>query len=414
MNSQGVNYGYGNSTTAASSRASHGGTVQVMTTSTVGGQNVRKVSEVMISEKFVMPSKAYEQSSRKVSSVVVFEEPEVVPEKNVRYVAVPQYEEIIKHVPRKEIREVEKIVPKVVEEWVERIVEVPQLEEVVRHVEVPQVQEVVKHVPKIEVVDRPYEVIKEVPRVQINKVEKVVEMAADIVEVPKAQIIEERIAISNYDDKDAMLIVSQAVKPVIIDHHHAMGAGQKEVVVDVIEYEPEVMPVDIHVAKFIDQELVMLGTKEIVHKAVTVGAAQYNSMLRYLNVHLPADEVAALPYLSDSYGQVSFLPQEFSWFPPQEGYKVIGYRAGQLWGEGQVVAQTQNGMTENEIRMKQGELDRQFQQIIQQFENEKIRRINIIEEFNRKGVETVRLEIQNNNQSQSQSHSLYAPWKLSI
>merc|ERR1739838_148595 len=66
--------------------------------SIVGAQNVRKVSEVITSEKFIMPTAAYEQSSRKISSVVVFEEAEKMPERNIRYVEIPQYEEVVKHV----------------------------------------------------------------------------------------------------------------------------------------------------------------------------------------------------------------------------------------------------------------------------------------------------------------------------
>merc|ERR1739838_293034 len=319
--------------------------------SIVGAQNVRKVSEVITSEKFIMPTAAYEQSSRKISSVVVFEEAEKMPERNIRYVEIPQYEEVVKHVARKEIREVEKFVPKIVEEWIERIVEIPQIEEVVRHVEV----------------------------LQINKVEKVVEIGGEVIEVPKAIPVEEKVAIAVYDDKESMLIVSQKVKPVIID-----GAAQ-EVVVDVIEYEPEVLPVDIHVAKFVDQELVLVGAKETIHRCVVVSAAQYNSMMRYLNVHLNAEEVAYLPYFADHHGQVSFLPEEFQWFAPQEGLKIYGYRAGKIWGQGTVISTTSaSTMTEAEIRVKQSELDRQFQQIFQQFESEKTRRVNAIEEFNRR------------------------------
>merc|ERR1739838_87732 len=266
--------------------------------SIVGAQNVRKVSEVITSEKFIMPTAAYEQSSRKISSVVVFEEAEKMPERNIRYVEIPQYEEVV------------------------------------RHVEVPQIQEIIKHVPKIEIVDRPFEVIKEVSKLQINKVEKVVEIGGEVIEVPKAIPVEEKVAIAVYDDKESMLIVSQKVKPVIID-----GAAQ-EVVVDVIEYEPEVLPVDIHVAKFVDQELVLVGAKETIHRCVVVSAAQYNSMMRYLNVHLNAEEVANLPYLADHHGQVSFLPEEFQWFAPQEGLKIYGYRAGQIWGQGTVISTT--------------------------------------------------------------------------
>merc|ERR1739838_433824 len=330
--------------------------------SIVGAQNVRKVSEVITSEKFIMPTAAYEQSSRKISSVVVFEEAEKMPERNIRYVEIPQYEEVVKHVARKEIREVEKFVPKIVEEWIERIVEIPQIEEVVRHVEV----------------------------LQIHKVEKVVEIGGEVIEVPKAIPVEEKVAIAVYDDKESMLIVSQKVKPVIID-----GAAQ-EVVVDVIEYEPEVLPVDIHVAKFVDQELVLVGAKETIHRCVVVSAAEYNSMMRYLNVHLNAEEVANLPYLADHHGQVSFLPQEFQWFAPQEGLKIYGYRAGQIWGQGTVISTNNvSTMTEAEIRVKQSDLDRQFQQIFQQFESEKNRRVQAIEEFNRRSEQNVKMQLAN-------------------
>jgi len=349
------------------------------------GTSVRKVSEIVTSEKLNLPTHAYEQSSRKISSVVVFEEAEMVPEKNVRYVEVPQYEEIIKHVIRKEIREVEKFVPKIVEEWVERIVEMPQIEEVVRHVEVPQIQEVLRHVPKIEIVDRPFDVIKEVAKIEINKVEKVVELGSEVIEVPTAILVEERMPVTHYEDKEAMLIVSHKVKPVIIDN------AQAEVVVDIMEYEPEVMPVDIHVAKFVDQELVMIGAKDTIHRCVTVSAAQYNSILRYLNVHLSAEEVANLPYLADYLGQVSFLPNEFQWFAPQEGLQIYGYRSGVIWGEGSVInTATSKGMSENDIRVRQAELDNQFQQIFNQFENEKIRRMNALEDFNRRSEQNAR------------------------
>jgi len=365
------------------------GAVQNLTVSVpTGSGTVRKVSEVITSEKLNLPAHAYEQSSRKVSSVVVFEEAANVPQKNVRYVEVPQYEEVIKHVARKEIREVEKFVPKLVEEWVERVVEVPQVEEVVRHVEVPQVQEILKHVPKIEIIDRPFDVIKEVPTLQVNKVEKVIELGTELIEVPSAVVVEERVPVTHYNDTESMLIVSQKVKPVISNSTH------NEVVVDIMEYEPEVIPVDIHVAKFVDQELVMMGVKETIHRCVTVSAAQYNSLLRYLNVHLTAEEVAGLPYLADRSGQVSFLPQEFQWFAPEEGLKIYGYRSGFVWGEGTPINQTNyNRMDEKEIQIRQIELDNQFQQIFHQFEMEKNRRVSAIDEFNRRSEQNARLQL---------------------
>jgi len=271
------------------------------------------------------------------------------------------------------------------------------VEEVIRHVEVPQVVEEIKHVPKIEVVDRPYEVVKEVPRVEIQKIEKVVDVGAEQIEVPKAHVSQQTVPMCSYNDSEAMLIVGQKVTPVIIDgaaaggslaltqggHGHAGSSG--EIVVDVAEYSPEVMPVDIHVAKFVDQELVMVqGQKETIHRVVTVSAMQYNSMLRYLNAHLSHVEMEGLPYLTDHTGSVQFLPQDFNWQPPAEGLKIYGYRAGQIWGQGSVVrtAKYSSGMSQQEMQAKQGELDRQFQQIFGQFEAEKTRRQQAVERFN--------------------------------
>merc|ERR1719376_123025 len=135
---------------------------------------------------------------------------------------------------------------------------------------------------------------------------------------------------------------------------------------------------------------------ETIHRCVTVSAAQYNSMLRYLNVHLSAEEVANLPYLADHLGQVSFLPEEYQWFAPQEGLKIYGYRSGQIWGQGTVVqTSSASTMSEAEIRSRQSVLDRQFQQIFQQFEQEKTRRVNAIEEFNRRSEQNVRMQLGN-------------------
>lgn len=373
------------------------------------GQNIRKISEVVKGGEFVLPANAYEQSRRQVSSVVIFEEQDRVPDKPVRYVEVPQYEEVVKHVTIKEVREVEKVVPKIVEEWIERIVEVPQIEEVIRHVEVPQIQEVVKHVPKIEIVDRPYDVVKQVSKIEVVRVEKVVELGAEMIEVPKAVPVEERVSVMTNEDRDAMLVVSQKVKPVIVD-------GAKEVVVDVVEYEPEVMPVDIHVAKFVEQELVMMGAKETIHRVVTVPAAQYNSMLRFLNIHLTDMEIQNLPYLQDVSGQVSFLPQEYEWHAPQEGLKIYGYRAGQIWGQGTpvLVQSHASSMSEAQIRSQQAELDRQFQQIFQQFESERTRRVAMIDEFNRAQETKVRNMIGSGSQYGASTGANYYGTQSSI
>eukprot|EP00915_Cephaloidophora_sp_WS-2016_P006275 GHVH01008266.1.p1 GENE.GHVH01008266.1~~GHVH01008266.1.p1 ORF type:complete len:372 (+),score=67.87 GHVH01008266.1:268-1383(+) len=346
--------------------------LQVVDTS---GPSHRRISEITTSPPYNLPNGAYETGHRKVSSIILHEEVTgEVPEPNVRYVEVPQYEEVIKHVIMKETREIEKIVPKIIEEWVERVVEVNHVETVVKHVEVPQIQEVIKHVPKIEIHDRYTEVVRHVPKIEIRRIEKVVEVPGDIIEVPQPFTVEESMPVANYHDSEQMLIVAQTVKPVIVE-------GGKEVHVEVLEYEPEVIPVDIHVARFVDQTLVAMGAKETTHRVVTVPAAQYNSMLRFLNVHLSDSDMRNLPYLQDVNGQVKFLPEEYQWCAPPEGIKIYGYQKGLIYGEGTPVI-TKHVHTRDNLTNRQAELDTQFNLTLSQFESEKERRLKHIEEFN--------------------------------
>lgn len=83
-------------------------------------------------------------------------------------VSVGTYKEV------SEVREVIKEVPKIVYEDVERIVEVPEIQykEVIVEVLEIQIKEVIKHVPVIEV----KEIIKHVPKIEYRDVEKIVEV----------------------------------------------------------------------------------------------------------------------------------------------------------------------------------------------------------------------------------------------
>lgn len=338
----------------------------------------RRVSQTTISQPFDLPHGAYETGhTRKVSSIVLHEEYSgKIPEPNIRYVEVPQYEEVITHVPVKEVREVEKIVPKIIEEWVERVVDVPQIQEVVRNVEVNHIEEVIRHVPKVEVRDRITEVVKHVPKVTVKMEQKVVEVPGDIIEIPKPYTVEEPVPVVEFQDSEQMLIVAQTVKPVIVE-------GAKEVHVEVFEYEPEIIPVDIHVAKFVDQTLVAMGSKETTHRVVSVPATQYNSMLRFLNVHLNEADLRNLPYLQDEQGQVRFLSEEYQWCAPPEGIKIYGYQKGVIYGEGTPII-SKKEHTQQNVETRQRELDAQFEATLAQFDHEKSRRLNHIEEFNTK------------------------------
>lgn len=74
------------------------------------------------------------------------------------------------------------------------------------------------------------------------------------------------------------------------------------------EYEPQVVEVDVHVAKPISSHLSALGRLDEHHQVVTVPASQYNTILRSMNSHLVGD-VNALPYIKDGI-HIPFLGKE--------------------------------------------------------------------------------------------------------
>eukprot|EP01071_Lankesteria_metandrocarpae_P013341 Lankesteria_metandrocarpae@DN7075_c0_g1_i1.p1 len=88
-------------------------------------------------------------------------------------VYVPFVQEVVRYVPKPEIREVEKHVHAEVVRYEEKIIEVPRTEYVDTYLEVPQVKPVVKYVEKVHVMELNVEVIKHVPIKEIRKIEKI-------------------------------------------------------------------------------------------------------------------------------------------------------------------------------------------------------------------------------------------------
>eukprot|EP00917_Polyrhabdina_sp_WS-2016_P007022 GHVP01015665.1.p1 GENE.GHVP01015665.1~~GHVP01015665.1.p1 ORF type:complete len:362 (+),score=62.42 GHVP01015665.1:423-1508(+) len=262
-----------------------------------------------------------EESRRHISSVVLNEERlgEQHEKETVRYVEVPTIQEVVTRIPRKEVIEVERRVPKYEYEWVEKIVEVPVVQMVDKHVDVEQIQEVIRHVPKREVVEITKEFVRHVPRIENKVVERRVEVPGDIVEVPKPYTVENRVNVPQYIDKEVPFVVSQTIKPVIKE-------GGVEVDVDVYDYQPQIIPVDIPVPKIIDSQLIPLGTGEERHKVVQVPAAHYNSMLKHLNGHLLSSENFQIPYVTEN-GSIPMLSEnEFiQLVSPIKGAEIDGY-----------------------------------------------------------------------------------------
>ncbi|KAH0475179.1 MAG: hypothetical protein KVP17_003832 [Porospora cf. gigantea B] len=285
-------------------------------------------STVCTSGSYTLPPGAVEQSTRKVSSTIIGEELlGTVPKPDVRYVDVNTYEEVVTRVPKKEVRHVEKRVPRVEVQYVDKQVEVPEIQYVEKLVEVPHYQEVVKHVSKVEVVDRPYDVIKEVPRIETKVVERVVEVP-EVIEVPKPYTVEQKVNVARFQDSDQAVIVAQSVHPVITE-------CQETVEVDAVELVPETHHVDIHVGKLVNVQLIQSGARETHHRVVQTSTAEYNSMLKFLNGHLHTNEVQNLPFLQES-GQIPFMAEQVSWQELPQGHSslVEGYTRGGVYVAG--------------------------------------------------------------------------------
>ncbi|EZG66948.1 inner membrane complex protein [Gregarina niphandrodes] len=265
------------------------------------------------------------QSTRKVSSTIVNEQmmgppPQDLP---VREIEVPgPVQEVVTHVPRKEVIETERRVPKYEYEYVDKIVEVPRIEYVDKVVEVPQYHEVIVERKVPQVVDVPREVIKEVKIPRINYVEKQVEVPGEVIEVPKHFTVEQKVEFTRYNDRKKPVVVAQAVKPLIVE-----GAGFTEV--DVYEYEPECVPVDVHVVKGVQAQVQAGGVVETTHRVVTIPSAQYNTILQQLNTHLNQTEVQKLPYLQER-GQVTFLGERIHYTEPAPGVVIQGFDMSNL------------------------------------------------------------------------------------
>ena len=272
-----------------------------------------------------LPEGAHEISQRKISSVVVQSQQLEKTEPEVRYVEVPVIEEVTRHVPVKQVKEVVTRIPKIEIEYVDRQVEVPQIEYRDCHVEVERIQEVVRHVTVPQVVERAVDVVKHVPKVEVRQVEKIVEVPGQTIEVPKPYTVENHVPFSRYHDEEQPLIVAQTVAPIIVE-------ANEQLEVDVVAYEPECVPVDIHVGKLVNACLIP-GATETCHRVVTVPSSQYNTMLRYLNGHLSTKELEVLPYMEE-HNQVAFMQENLNYITPPAGAAIEGLVAGGIYSTG--------------------------------------------------------------------------------
>ncbi|KAH0471962.1 MAG: uncharacterized protein KVP18_003464 [Porospora cf. gigantea A] len=252
-------------------------------------------------ETVTFPEGTREIDQRTISTRIVHEE-DMPAKDTVRYVEVPVYQDIVKEVTKKETRHVEKRVPKYEIEVVDKVVEVPQLQWVDKEVEVPHTEVVLKHVPRVEVVDRQIDIVKHVPIIELQEVEKIVSVpSGEIIEVPKTVQVEQRRTVDVNHDTRTPVLIAQTVNTNITKSGHTEVACR--------ELSPEIVSVDIHVAKPVDSHLVAKGVVGTVHQHVDIPSSQYNWLLRHLNQNLDHQRVEKLPYKEEN-GRVEFSHTE--------------------------------------------------------------------------------------------------------
>ncbi|EZG66947.1 hypothetical protein GNI_073450 [Gregarina niphandrodes] len=269
---------------------------------------------------------AYEEgkteSTRKVSSVivesVVLEE---APKDTERIVEVPTYEEQVTYVTKKETREVERIVNVPVVEVVERVREVP-MAPVIQRVEVPEYYDVPFEVKVPVVQDRMVDNVIQKKVQKTRPIYQEVEVVEHVTrEVPV--IVERKVEVPVYQDEEVPVIINQTVRPIITE-------SNKQLDVAVVDYEPEVIPVDVHVAKPVASTLEASGMVSSRHKLVNITTAQYNTVLRSLNKHLDDQTRSNLPFVAEN-NKVNFMPEHESQYilAPQD-VTIEGYRTSTI------------------------------------------------------------------------------------
>eukprot|EP01071_Lankesteria_metandrocarpae_P002445 Lankesteria_metandrocarpae@DN2334_c0_g1_i1.p1 len=239
---------------------------------------------------------------RLTSSKIVFEQclsqmPNDLP---MRIIEVPVIQEQIKYVPKKEVREILKEVKRREVRYIERVVHVPRTQIVETIEEVPEFQEVVRYVPRRQIVDVPREVIRHVPRIEIRSIEKEKFVSRDMPRrSPRPYLVDKRVVIPHFVDKEVPTIVSQKVIPVVI-----ANSELDTVEVEVDSFEPVLVPIDVHVPKAVPVEFLDSSVlKEETRRAEHIDESElYNIFLslnkditsKGLSLQLTAEELFAM------------------------------------------------------------------------------------------------------------------------
>lgn len=130
-----------------------------------------------------------------------------------------------------------------------------------------------------QVIDVPREVIKAVKTKEVHQITQEVEVPGEVIEVVQKIPMKREIHVPKYEDKSVPVIVSQTHRPRISE------TGREVIRVEVRQFNPKVIPIDVFIPKPILRPLVAKERRDF-HRIVSVPAAQQNSMVKRLNAHL--------------------------------------------------------------------------------------------------------------------------------
>lgn len=205
-----------------------------------------------------------------------------------------------------EVREVEKRVNKPEIVWVDRIVEKEKIEYVDReNQEKIYVDRIIENkVPYV--VERKREVPREVKVIKPRYVEQLKEVDGDVVEVPVYHDVKKEVQVPRYIDREMPVVVAQTIKPIITESSRSLA-------VDVLDYEPKVTTINVHIAKPVSSALEVVGQRDVRHRLVNITSGQYNTILKQLNAHMDEQMRQCLPYVADG-GRVAFVSEQDAHF----------------------------------------------------------------------------------------------------
>lgn len=165
-------------------------------------------------------------------------------------------EEVVTVIPKHETVEVENRFERLETKYLDTVVEVPAIRTVKKYVEKPTIEEVIKKVTRKEVVAVPTEVIKYVTRHETRVIEQEKRVKGEVVEVPKIIDVIREVIIPRYHDSDVPTVVAQTVVPIVTDE-----GGVEDI--EVVTYEPYLVPVDIYIPFPVSQILFIRSTLSV-------------------------------------------------------------------------------------------------------------------------------------------------------